>query len=211
MRIAAVSRVETTVDYDRASAEFRLSTSRLQAWTMVSLSLLGIAALLLPIGLIAVDALSNPQVIHTLAEHPGSSVLLGGGMLVGLALLLFPLRSGIERLGGDTVVRMADGMVTAERRGILRSSSWQVPLAQFSGVTHHIRATLSGPRHEIILVHTDPSKDVLLHVAARPPKEGGDHYAHMLGLTEVQPRTLYSRRRPGPIVQTPADLQAQAA
>jgi hypothetical protein len=125
------------------------------------------------------------------------------------------LRSGLLRLGGDAVVHMADGLVTVERRGLLGPTRWSAPLSQFCGVTHHIRATLSGPRHEIILIHPEPARDVLLHISSRHPSEGADHYARLLGLPEMAPRELYTSHRRAPQVapagQQTVELRAQAA
>lgn len=215
MRIAAVSKVDMTVDPVRASAEFNMSTRKLQAGLLVGLSLGGILGLLLPVGLIAVGAISNPQVINSLMEHPGSAALLAAGVLVGIALLTFPLRAGLARLSSSGRVEMADGMVNVERRGLVALERWSAPLAQFCGVTHHIRATLSGPRHEIILVHPERDKDVLLHLAHRHPPEGAEYYARLLGLPELQPRELYNRHRraPAPAAAHHGDagLQARAA
>ncbi len=222
MRIAAVSKVDMIVDPVRASAEFNMSTRKLQAGLLIGLSFGAMLGLLLPVGLIAVDAISNPNVINSLLEHPGSAALLTAGVVVGLALLTVPLRSGLARLSSSGRVEMADGMVTVERRGLFTPERWSVPLAEFCGVTHHIRATLSGARHEIILVHPEPSKDVLLHVAHGHPQEGADHYARLLGLPELQPRELYNRRRraPAPLPAAPisapahhahGELQAKAA
>lgn len=215
MRIAAVSKVDMTVDPVRASAEFNMSTRKLQAGLLVGLSLGGMLGLLLPVGLIAVGAISNPQVINSLMEHPGSAALLAAGVLVGITLLTFPLRAGLARLSSSGRVEMADGMVHVERRGLVALERWSAPLAQFCGVTHHIRATLSGPRHEIILVHPERAKDVLLHVAHRHPQEGAEHYARLLGLPELQPRELYNRHRRAPVSAAAhhgdAGLQAKAA
>ena len=217
MRIAAVSKVDMTVDPVRASAEFNMFTRKLQAGVLIALSLAGMVGLLLPVGLIAVDAASNPQVLNSLSEHLGSAALLASGVFVGIALLTFPLRSGLARLSCSGRVEMADGMVHVERRGLVAPERWSAPLAQFCGVTHHIRATLSGPRHEIILVHPEPSKDVLLHVAHRHPQDGADHFARLLGLPELPPRELYNRHRrapnpaPAPAHAAQPELQAKAA
>lgn len=215
MRIAAVSRVDMTVDPVRASADFNMHTSKLHAGLLVGLSLGGIAGLLLPVVLIAGDAMSNTQVIHTLLEHVGSTLLLAAGIVLGVVMMTFPLRAGLARLGGATKVHMADGLVHVERRGVFGPERWSEPLSRFCGVTHHIRATLSGARHEIILVHPEPGKDILLHLANRHPQEGAEHFAGLLGLGEMQPKELYSRRRTAPVKVSgraqPAELRAQAA
>lgn len=217
MRIAAVSNVDMTVDPVRASAEFSMSTKKLQAGLLLGLAIGGMLGLLLPVGMIAFDAFSNPQLVNSLWEHPGSAALLLAGVVLGIALLTFPLRAGIARLTSAGRVEMADGMVTVERRGIVGTERWSVPLAQYCGVTHHIRATLSGPRHEIILIHPEPDKDVLLHLAGRHPQEGADYYARLLGLPEMPPRELYHRHRRAPqpvptaVQEGHRELQAKAA
>jgi hypothetical protein len=215
MRIAAISGVEMTVDPVRASAEFSLSTRKLQAGLLVGMSLGAMLGLLLPVGLIATDALANPAVLNSLAEHPGSAALLSAGIILGLGLLTFPLRAGLARLSSSGRVEMADGQVKVERTGLFARERWSAPLSEFCGVTHHIRATLSGPRHEIILVHPEPEKDVLLHLTSRHPQEGADYYARLLGLPELPPRHLYNKRRspptPAPIEPTLTELQARAA
>lgn len=211
MRIAAVSSVDMVVDPDQASAKFFMRTRRLQASVLIGATLIGIGGLLIPVALILLDAISGPQVFHTLAEHPGSTVLLAAGIAIGLALLTFPLRAGLARLGGASTVQMANGVVTVERPGLFTGERWSVPLNQFCGVTHHIRATLSGPRHEIILVHPEPNKDVLLHLANRHPQEGAEHYARLLGLSEMQPKVLYDRHRMRQPEARPAEYQAKAA
>jgi hypothetical protein len=212
MHIAAVSRVDMTVDPVRASAEFRMSTNKLHASILVTLVLAAMIGLLLPLAMIAFGAASNPQVLNSIAEHPGSAALLLTGVAIAFALLLVPLRAGLARLGGNTRVEMADGVVTVERQGLIGTERWHAPLAEFCGVTHHIRATLSGPRHEIVLLHTEPGKDVLLHLASRHPQEDADHFARLLGLAELQPRELYNRRRSAPAANRPTlDLQARAA
>ena len=219
MRIAAVSRVDMTVDPVRASADFHMHTNKLHAGLLVGLSLGAIAGLLSPVALIAIDAMSSSQVIHTLGEHIGSTILLAAGIALGVLMLTFPLRAGLARLAGATTVQMADGMVHVQRGGLFGAERWSEPLSRFCGVTHHIRATLSGARHEIILVHPEPGKDILLHLASRHPQEGVEHYANLLGLGEMQPKELYSRRRsapaPAPSASTSrpqaTELRAQAA
>jgi hypothetical protein len=212
MHIAAVSRVDMTVDQVRASAEFRMFTNKLYAGILIALSLAAITGLLLPIAMLASGAATNPQLIDNVAEHPGSAALLLTGVAIGLALLLVPLRAGLARLGGNTRVEMADGIVSFERKGLLGPERWSAPLTDFCGVTHHIRATLSGPRHEIVLLHREPGKDVLLHLANGHPQEGADHFARLLGLAELQPRELYNRRRTAPApAPRPVELQARAA
>lgn len=213
MRIAAVTHVEMTVDTHRASAEITLKTQRFLAGLQVAGALVAMLVVLSPLWLIAADAASNPNVTNTVMEHPVSTLLLVAGMVFGMALLLVPLRGGLARLGGQTRVVLADGRVTVDRQGLTGRDTWVEPLSKYCGVTHHIRATLSGARHEIILVHPDPARDVLLNLSQRSPKDGADHFAELLGLPEIQPRTLYLRQRPLAAANdaAPSPITARAA
>lgn len=211
MRIAAVSHVEMTVDPVRASAEILWKTTRLQAIGLVAISVAGMCGLIYPVLLIGVDATASPQVVQAIADRIGSTLLLASGVIIGLVMLYFPLRAGLARLGGAGTARLIDGSVQVERQGLLGREQWTAQLKDFCGVTHHIRATLSGPRHEIILVHPEPNRDVLLNLAPRHPQEGAAYYADLLGLQEVQPRTLYQRRRPAPTPPSTSQVTARAA
>lgn len=211
MRIAAVDSVDMKIDPNLATADFTFKSSKLEAALLLVLGIGGMLCLLAPIALIALDALANPHVVNTLSANIGSTALLSTGVILAAALLLYPLRAGLNRLSGNAKVRMADGMVHFHGKGLTGPETWRAPLAQFCGVTHHIRATLSGPRHEIILVHADPEKDILLHVAPRHPKEDAVHFAELLGLAQLQPKTLYSRHRSRPHDSTSVELQAHAA
>ena len=66
-----------------------------------------------------------------------------------------------------------------------------MPLASFAGVAHHVRASLSGTRHELILVHPDREKSVLLSLAAKVAQAEVDRVAALLGHKEISPGVLY--------------------
>ena len=73
------------------------------------------------------------------------------------------------------------------------STAWSVPLASYSGIAHHVRASLSGLRHELILVHPDPAKNLLVAVADRIPQATLDRAKALLRLPEVPAKSLYMR------------------
>jgi hypothetical protein len=63
-------------------------------------------------------------------------------------------------------------------------------------VAHHIRASLSGARHEIVLVHADRRRSVLLHFADRVLESELAAVARRLELPVVPARWIY--RTPTP-------------
>lgn len=211
MRIATIDRIDVSVTTQGIPVEFQQLPAKSKALGLIVLSAAAFAALLTPPSLIALDFMSNPRATTALIERPLSTSLLTVGMLVGLALLYFPLRAGISRLGNRCKVRLEHGMVTVDEVTLTGRQQWSLPFNQFCGVSHHIRATLSGPRHEIILVHPDRSKDVLLQLGSRPPELGADHYAKLLGLPEVHAKELYGRRKIPAAHARGLELQAAAA
>ena len=54
-----------------------------------------------------------------------------------------------------------------------------------------MRASLSGTRHELILVHPERDKCVLLSVAPRTTQAEVDRVATLLGHKEIPPSELY--------------------
>lgn len=60
-----------------------------------------------------------------------------------------------------------------------------------SGVTHHVRASLAGSRHELILVNPEREKSILLSVAPRTSQAEAERVAALLGPRQISPSELY--------------------
>jgi hypothetical protein len=65
------------------------------------------------------------------------------------------------------------------------------PLASYSGVTHRVRASLAGSRHELILVHHEREKSILLSVAPRTSQADVERVAALLGQRQIPPSERY--------------------
>ena len=63
-------------------------------------------------------------------------------------------------------------------------------MADFVGLAPFLRASLSGVRHELIMVHPDRERSVLVAMAPRLMQSDVDHAAAVLGLKEVAPQIL---------------------
>ena len=74
---------------------------------------------------------------------------------------------------------------------------------------------MSGARHEIILVHPDHRKHVLLSLGFRVPEYGAEQFARLLGVNVIPASVLYGRRAAPANPATPAEaslvLQPKAA
>jgi hypothetical protein len=62
------------------------------------------------------------------------------------------------------------------------------------GLAHHIRASLSGARHEIVLVHPDRARSVLLAFDAQVREADLKAMAAQLGLPVVPASLIYGGR-----------------
>lgn len=147
-------------------------------------------------------AMLNAEARTLLQQRPGLGIELLTGIAAVIFMLILPLRKLIARLTVKRVVEIANGTVTVTESGHFRTWTWSLPLSQYAGIAHHVRASLSGTRHEIILVHPEHGKSVLLCVAPRTSQGEVDRVAALIGLKQVAPAELYRFKGLWPRVAT---------
>lgn len=132
-----------------------------------SISTIGRLALLLPallLVLIPAGSLlmgSAPALTHA-ATHPGDAALAAGGVISFLVLFGLPFGRALHSLAARRRVRIELSCVTVEDHGLLGRRTWTLPLSAYAGITHMVRTSLSGTRHELVLVHPVRAYRVLL-------------------------------------------------
>ncbi len=181
-------------DFQALPIRFTGTASRSAAIARLLLLVPAMAVLIVPVTLViahASDASGTP--LSALSERPLSVAQIVVGVAVWCALFLLPVRNIVMRLGARRTVTIADGTVAVCDTSPFGSTSWSAPLATYCGIAHHVRASLSGLRHELILVHEDPAKNVLVAVADRIPQSTLDRAKALLGLPEVPAKALYVR------------------
>ena len=128
---------------------------------------------------------------------------------------MWPLRLVLARAGTARVVDITAGSVRVTDRGPLRSTTWTEPLGAYRGVAHCVRTSLSGVRHELILVHADARRHVLLAAAPAMPQSLLTRTASLLALPEIAARDLYVDPRrhiaPAQAGDAPVTIPALAA
>jgi hypothetical protein len=72
-----------------------------------------------------------------------------------------------QRLGRSTRIEIDAETVQVVARSLLMIRRWQAPLAGFAGISHNVRATLNGTRQELVLVHPEADRSILLEMAPR--------------------------------------------
>jgi hypothetical protein len=137
------------------------------------------------------EAVFVPEARALLQDRPALAVeaFLALGFLIFLAVL--PTKRLIDRLTMTRTIEIANGVVTVSEGGHFNTWSWTAPLSSFSGLAHHVRASLSGTRHELILVHPQRDRSILLSVAPRTSQGEVDRVADLLGQPQIPPSELY--------------------
>ncbi len=209
MRISAVHRISPAAAPLALPLSLEQSPSRRSALVVLVL-LLPIAALLLsPFVLLATGLVEDPLLRQTLAGRPASALQILCGLAFWAILLGWPIKRVFDGLTKNRTVQIANGMIDVSDTGLLGTRDWQAPLTSFSGIAHHVRASRSGVRHELILVHPDRRQSVLLAMADRMHQSQVDQAVHMLGLPEIPPSSVY-RRTPSTLPGSATPNQARS-
>ena len=190
-------------DYDSVFPQLSLDALPVTFVERSSQSTLVIKALLLgpmsvlvalPLVMIGMDVIAAPASAAIPTVSPLVAAQLAAALIVWTALFIVPLGKVLARLGRSRTVRIDRDSVQLTTRGHLGKRHEIVRLASYRGVAHRVRTTLSGARHEIVLVHADPQRSVLLAVADRIGDTQVAHMADALGLPQVAARDLQARK-----------------
>lgn len=190
MRVAIYDRIEPSMP---AALPLRLA-QRCSQRTAATLLLLGIPAALIAITaavVILTEAAVAPQARTLFLERPVLIIEILFAIAFVSYLAVLPTKRLIDRLTMTRIVDIANGVVTVAEGGHFQTWSWSAPLAQYRGITHHTRSSLSGTRHEIILVHPQREKSILLCVAAKTSQGEVDRICALLGQSQVPASELY--------------------
>lgn len=155
--------------------------------------------------LLILTAAFAPATRAAVEQHPALALEILAAIAFTTYLLWLPMRRLLGRLAIRRTVEIDATSVRVLEGGYFRSWAWSAPLGSFTGVAHHVRASLSGTRHELILVHPIREKSVLLSVANRTAQGEVDRVVALLGHKEIPPSELYRFRAPWPRM-SPATL-----
>jgi hypothetical protein len=150
-------------------------------------------AIVAPVILVAFAAVASSSTLALLTDRPLAAIQSFIGLTIWTALFIVPLKRILARLGAERTVRLNPDSVEVTDVTLLGRRSWSAPLAEYAGIAHHVRSSLSVLRHELVLVHPDASKNVLIAIADRIPQSTIDRAKTLLGLPEVPARSLYGR------------------
>jgi hypothetical protein len=195
MRVAIYDRVEPSIPAD-LPLRLNQSCSQRAAALLLVLVVPAVAAMGYASLMLVHEALFAPAARAIVAQHPalGLEVVVAIGFWI--YLLVLPIRRLSNRMTLTRTVEIDARSVTVTEGGYLRTWTWSAPLGSFAGVAHHLRATLSGTRHELILVHPERDKSVLLSLADSMSQREVERVAQLLGQKEIPSSELYRFRAP---------------
>lgn len=151
-----------------------------------------LAALLVPFWLVVVQLASDPGARAVLAARPLVGVQLLAGLLLLACIFGWPLAVLARRSLARRRITIGNGTVYSEAVGSFRKTSWTEPLADYAGITHRVRTSLSGVRHELVLVHRRPSRSVILLSEPTVEAEAISSVARLFALAEIPSREAAS-------------------
>jgi hypothetical protein len=170
------------------------STAR---WSRVlGLAAAGVMALSLFGGmfLLTNEALSKPEALSLAMAQPMAAFQVVAGIVMLSALLLVPVRRLVADIGRRGVVEIEGNVVSVAEKGIFSARSFREPLDAYRGISHRVRTTLSGVRHEIVLVHPDVRRDVVIALDRMEPPVTLASMIARLGLPEITADEMARRR-----------------
>jgi hypothetical protein len=176
------------IRFDQTGNGWRAWLGLVTALTMV-LSLGG------GIFLLTSQALSEPEAVHLAIERPMVTIQIIAALLLLSTLFLVPARRLAIRAGRGSLIEIDGRSVRVSESGYLSGRSFAEPLDAYRGVAHRIRTTISGIRHELVLVHSDMRRDVVIALDAGHAHVTPARLMATIGLPEIAPGDIGRARR----------------
>lgn len=191
MRLSAVDSMTPSMpDFSAPSIRIVQLPAR-RTTGLLLLTLLAVAALLIsPYFLIVTAALADQSVRDVASARPLATAQILAGLAFWLILLGFPIYRLLDALTRSRSIEITGGRVKVEDRVFGRVFSWNAPLTEFLGIAAFLRATHSGVRHELILVHPDRHRSILIAMAPRLMQSDVDPVLSALGVAELPPQVV---------------------
>lgn len=144
--------------------------------------------------LLTSEAMSKPDAVSRALAQPLTTLQIVVGILMLSALLLVPARRLLAGIGRAGIVEIDGNVVRVAERGFLSARRFREPLDAYRGVAHRIRTSVSGIHHEIVLVHPDARRDVVMVLDGMDPTMTPAAMLARLGLPEITSGELARRR-----------------
>jgi hypothetical protein len=137
-------------------------------------------------------ALHSAEIRQMIAAQPLVTFQLAAALAFWIGIFAWPLNGLINRLSCRRAVEITHDKVFVSDTRAFGASSWTEPLASYRGVAHHIRSSLAGTRHELVLVHSDAQRSVLLATADQISDADIARMTRLLRLPQVPASEMYA-------------------
>jgi hypothetical protein len=168
-----------------------------RAWS-TALGLGAVLAMTLPLFggmfLLTSEAMSKPEAVSRALAQPLTTVQIVLGVLMVSALLLVPARRLVAGIGRAGIVEIDGNVVQVAEKGLLSARKFSEPLDAYRGIAHRIRTSVSGIHHELVLVHPDARRDVVIALDGMDASMTPAAVIARLGLPEITGGELVRRR-----------------
>lgn len=155
---------------------------------LLALALPAALGVLTPYWLIATHAAHDSSLLF---ERVETTLLLGCALLIWMFLFGWPIVRRAWQIGIHRTVTIARDAISVRDEGPFGQKSWRQPLGAYRGIAHHVRSSLSGTRHELLLIHPDPTRTLLLRAADKISQAEIDELTVLLGCREIAPQVFY--------------------
>lgn len=201
MRAADFESIAPDAPLSALPATLVATTSRSAPFLLLALAMPAAIAGLAPLVLVMGHAFLDASIV---TQRSGTTAALAAALAVWLVVFAWPIAVRAARSGLTRCVEIADGEVHVIDTGLFGTESWTQPLAAYHGLTHRVRSSLSGVRHELILIHPISSRNILVRVAPRIAQHEIERSAFVLGCREIAQHHGYGGRQFGNLSAAPA-------
>jgi hypothetical protein len=196
MRLGAIDRITPSTPIDQLPVRLDMAGSRGSFYIALIMAVPVAVVLITPFALLGSLAAVEPQAFLSANVSWVAALQLCVAFAMALALAAFAIRRVTMAWGHAATVEVGYGVVAVAERRFGFNRRWTAPVSEFLGLAHNVRASLSGSRHELVLVHPDPARNVLLYIAPSIPQPHIDRVAILLGVLEIPSRTLVRQSAP---------------
>jgi len=110
-------------------------------------------------------ALGDAQTRGVFLEKFNSLLLAGLGLGIWVTLWGIPAWRFLNQLFTKRFIRIRNFEVEVEDKSLLGPRYWSCRLNEFEGLARRVRTTISGARHELVLLHPQRAKSILVYMA----------------------------------------------
>jgi hypothetical protein len=193
MQLSAIDRISPPTPIDQLPVRLDLAGSRGSLAVSLLMTAGATAFLITPFALVGSFAAFQPDIFVNADLSWLSGLQLAVAFVLALVLTAFNIRRVRMAWGRSATVEIGFGVIAVVERRFGVVHRWDAPISDFLGIAHNVRSSLSGARHELVLVHPDPAKHVLLSLAPSMPQQHIDRVSILLGLLEIPARSLSGR------------------